>query len=234
MVFRHEGAFRRRQPHALIHSAVATPANVADHKVLPELLHGNETRVWSDQAYRGQHSAIRRNASRARDFANRRCRHCGVVNEADRAKNRPKSKVPVNRGRRGRMAPESAGPLANGDGGRGVCVGRKWPNSPTLASTAMSRIAVSLSRERASRVIDAPRMRRAGDCRPEPQLLARPIRAARTLIGGSRQGLRPARVDVQSDRVRDRKSPRDAASSPKWITSARASKGQRTHHRRCR
>ena len=37
----------------LIHAAVATPANVADSTVLPDLLHGNETRVWGDQAYRG-------------------------------------------------------------------------------------------------------------------------------------------------------------------------------------
>ena len=37
----------------LIHAAVATPANVADGTVLPDLLHGNETRVWGDQAYRG-------------------------------------------------------------------------------------------------------------------------------------------------------------------------------------
>jgi IS5 family transposase len=38
----------------LIHAAIATPANVADGVVLPQLLHGNETRVWGDQAYRGQ------------------------------------------------------------------------------------------------------------------------------------------------------------------------------------
>jgi IS5 family transposase len=36
----------------LIHAVVATPANVADSTVLPHLLHGNETRVWGDQAYR--------------------------------------------------------------------------------------------------------------------------------------------------------------------------------------
>ena len=38
----------------LIHAVVATPANVADSRVLPDLLHGDETRVWGDQAYRGQ------------------------------------------------------------------------------------------------------------------------------------------------------------------------------------
>jgi transposase, IS5 family len=77
----------------LIHSAVVTPANVADGTVLPELLHGNETRVWGDQAYRGQRAAIRRRAPRAQDFVNRRYRHRGVVNETERAKNRTKSKV---------------------------------------------------------------------------------------------------------------------------------------------
>jgi hypothetical protein len=30
------------------HAAVAMPANVADGIVLPDLLHGNETRVWGD------------------------------------------------------------------------------------------------------------------------------------------------------------------------------------------
>ena len=42
----------------LIHAAVAMPANVADSTVLPEPLHGNETRVWGDQAYRGQRAVI--------------------------------------------------------------------------------------------------------------------------------------------------------------------------------
>jgi transposase, IS5 family len=77
----------------LIHAVVATPANVADSKVLPDLLHGNETRVWGDQAYRGQRAGIRRHAPRAQDFINRRYRHRGVVNQVERAKNRTKSKV---------------------------------------------------------------------------------------------------------------------------------------------
>jgi transposase, IS5 family len=72
---------------------VATPANVADSAVLPNLLHGKETRVWGDQAYRGQRAVIRRHAPKAKDFINRRYRHCGVVDESERAKNRTKSKV---------------------------------------------------------------------------------------------------------------------------------------------
>ena len=77
----------------LIHPVVATPANVADSTVLADLLHGNETRVWADQAYRGQRAVIRRQAPRAQDFVNRRYRHRGVVDEGERAKNRTKSKV---------------------------------------------------------------------------------------------------------------------------------------------
>ena len=77
----------------LIHAAVATPANVADGMVLPDLLHGNETRVWGDQAYRSQRAVIRQHAPRAQDFVNRRYRRRGVVDEVERAKNRTKSKV---------------------------------------------------------------------------------------------------------------------------------------------
>ena len=93
MVFRHEGAIGIDSRTKLIHAVVATPANVADSTVLPELLHGNETRVWGDQAYRGQRAVIRRHAPRAQDFVNRRHRHRGVVDEIERAKNRTKSKV---------------------------------------------------------------------------------------------------------------------------------------------
>jgi IS5 family transposase len=77
----------------LIHAAVATPANTADSTVLPDLLHGRETRVWGDQAYRGQRAVIRQHAPKAKDFTNRRYRHRGVVDEVERAKNRTKSKV---------------------------------------------------------------------------------------------------------------------------------------------
>ena len=77
----------------LIHAVVATPANVADSRVPPQLLHGRETRVWGDQAYRGQRAVIRQHAPRARDFSNRRYRQRGMVDLAERAKNRTKSKV---------------------------------------------------------------------------------------------------------------------------------------------
>jgi len=77
----------------LIHSVTATPANVADATVLPALLHGQETRVYGDQAYRGQTTVIRRYAPRARDFTNRRYRHGGQVDKVEREKNRTKATV---------------------------------------------------------------------------------------------------------------------------------------------
>ena len=77
----------------LIHAVVATPANVADSTALPDLLHGQETRVWGDQAYRGQRAVIQQHAPKAQDFINRRYRNRGLVDEVERAKNRSKSKV---------------------------------------------------------------------------------------------------------------------------------------------
>lgn len=79
--------------HKVIHSVVATAANVADSAVLPDLLRGDETRVYGDQAYRGQGGVISEHAPQARDFTHRRYRHRGVIDEVQRAKNRTKSKV---------------------------------------------------------------------------------------------------------------------------------------------
>jgi IS5 family transposase len=77
----------------LIHSAVATAAHVADSTVLPELLHGEETKVWGDQAYRGQTEAIHEVAPRAQDLTSRRYRYQDGIDEVERAKNRTKSRV---------------------------------------------------------------------------------------------------------------------------------------------
>jgi transposase, IS5 family len=77
----------------LIHTILASAANVADADALPHLLHGRETRVWGDQAYRGQTEVIRAQAPRAKDFTNRRWRHAGRVDAVEKARNRTKSKV---------------------------------------------------------------------------------------------------------------------------------------------
>jgi IS5 family transposase len=76
-----KGALRRRQPYQADPCDGRHAANVADSAVLPDLLHGDETRVWGDHAYRGQRAVIRRQAPRAQDFVNRRYRHRGVVDE---------------------------------------------------------------------------------------------------------------------------------------------------------
>jgi IS5 family transposase len=77
----------------LIHTAVATPANVADSSVLPDLLHGEETRVWGDQAYRGQRDVIKECAPLAQDHTHRRYRYNNSIDEEERGKNRTKSSV---------------------------------------------------------------------------------------------------------------------------------------------
>ncbi len=78
----------------LIHTAVATAANVSDVEILPDLLHGEETRVWGDGAYQGQTEVIRQGAPRAQDCTQRRCRYKGqIVDKVAWMKNRTKSKV---------------------------------------------------------------------------------------------------------------------------------------------
>jgi transposase, IS5 family len=79
--------------HKIIHSALVTPANVADSTVLGELLHGEETRVWGDQAYQGQSEVIREIAPRAQDCTRRRYRYKDRIDEGERSKNRTKSSV---------------------------------------------------------------------------------------------------------------------------------------------
>jgi IS5 family transposase len=77
----------------MIHTAVATAANVADATVLPELLHGEETRVWGDQAYQGQTDVIHECAPQAQDCTHRRYRYKNRIDEVEREKNRTKSSV---------------------------------------------------------------------------------------------------------------------------------------------
>ena len=77
----------------LAHSAVVTAANVHDKHPLPELLHGNERRVYGDSTYASQKALIQGKAPNALDFTNQRTRRAGEVDEVQRAKNRNKSKV---------------------------------------------------------------------------------------------------------------------------------------------
>lgn len=77
----------------LAHSAVVTSANVHDKHPLPQLLHGQERRMYGDSAYASQKALIASKAPRAQDFTNQRTRRGGEVDEVQRAKNRNKSKI---------------------------------------------------------------------------------------------------------------------------------------------
>lgn len=77
----------------LIHSVVATSANVHDSVVIGDLLHGEETRVWGDSAYTGKTEAITDQAPRARDFTQDKGSRHRKLTEAERARNRNKSRV---------------------------------------------------------------------------------------------------------------------------------------------
>ena len=77
----------------LAHRAVVTPANVHDKHPLPDLLHGQERRVYGDSAYMSQQDLIHGKAPLAKDFTNARTRKAETVNEVTRRKNRNKSKI---------------------------------------------------------------------------------------------------------------------------------------------
>jgi transposase, IS5 family len=77
----------------LTHSAVVTAANVHDKHPLPDLLHGQERRVYGDSAYASQKKLIEGKAPKAKDFTNQPTRRNGIVNEALKAKNRNKSRI---------------------------------------------------------------------------------------------------------------------------------------------
>jgi IS5 family transposase len=78
----------------LTHSAVVTAANMHDKHPIPELLHGNEQRMYGDSAYASQKELIASKAPKAKDFTNERVRNrSGEVDEVKRAKNRNKSKI---------------------------------------------------------------------------------------------------------------------------------------------
>lgn len=77
----------------LTHSAVVTAANVHDKHPLPDLLHGQERRVYGDSAYASQKALIESKAPKAKDFTNQRTKRKGVNDEVKRGKNRNKSRI---------------------------------------------------------------------------------------------------------------------------------------------
>ncbi|AOU97707.1 IS5 family transposase [Acidihalobacter yilgarnensis] len=77
----------------VVHSAAVTAANVHDKHLLADLLHGEERRVYGDSAYASQKALIRAHAPRAKDFTNQRISKRGEVDEAERSRNRNKSRI---------------------------------------------------------------------------------------------------------------------------------------------
>ncbi len=77
----------------LVHSAVITSANVHDKHPLPDLLRGNEKRVYGDRGYQGCRDIIKAKAPQAKDFTNRRVRKPEGEDEAERQRNRTKSRT---------------------------------------------------------------------------------------------------------------------------------------------
>lgn len=77
----------------LIHSVVATSANVHDKHPIPQLLHGNENRVYGDSAYASQKALIAQAAPKAKDFTNQKGSRNNPLTDREREKNRTKSQV---------------------------------------------------------------------------------------------------------------------------------------------
>jgi IS5 family transposase len=79
----------------LVHSASLTAGNVHDGQELPNLLHGQERRLYGDSAYRGekQRERLKEIAPQAKDFTNKRAYKNRPLTEADRQTNRRKSSV---------------------------------------------------------------------------------------------------------------------------------------------
>ena len=77
----------------LVHSASVTAANEHDSQQLGNLLHGNETRLYGDRAYRGQKDTLKAKSAKARDFTNKRAYRNTPLNERDKEINTTKSRV---------------------------------------------------------------------------------------------------------------------------------------------
>ena len=77
----------------LVHSASITAANVHDSQQLPNLLHGQERRLYGDSAYRNQKSVLKQIAPNAKNFTNQRAYRNRPLNDSDKLTNRRKSSV---------------------------------------------------------------------------------------------------------------------------------------------
>jgi IS5 family transposase len=91
----------------IVHSVCSTAASVSDVHMLPDLLHGDEkkvfhptgedlpagTPVWGDAGYQGQTEVIHKAAPKAQDMTSRRVKTKAGVDEEQKRKNRTKARV---------------------------------------------------------------------------------------------------------------------------------------------
>jgi transposase, IS5 family len=77
----------------IVHSVCSTAASVSDVHMMPDLLHGEEKKVWGDAGYQGQTEAIHEVAPGAQDMTSRRVKTKAGVDEAEKHKNRTKARV---------------------------------------------------------------------------------------------------------------------------------------------
>ena len=77
----------------VVHSVCSTAASVSDVHMLPDLLHGDEKKVWGDAGYQGQSEAIHAIAPRAQDMTSRRVKTKAGIDEAEKCRNRTKARV---------------------------------------------------------------------------------------------------------------------------------------------
>lgn len=77
----------------IVHSVCSTAASVSDVHMLPDLLHGDETKVWGDAGYQGQTEKIHEVAPQAQDMTSRRVKTKAGVDEEEKRRNRTKSRV---------------------------------------------------------------------------------------------------------------------------------------------
>jgi IS5 family transposase len=77
----------------VVHSVCTSAASVSDVHMLPDLLHGEENKVWGDAGYQGQTEAIHEAAPQAQDMTSRRVKTKQGVDEDEKRKNRTKARV---------------------------------------------------------------------------------------------------------------------------------------------